>query len=257
MTSTDSDGLAALTWPLLAGRRAIVTGARGGIGAPTARLFASMGARVAALDIAPDTAEFAAGIGSDHFGVTVDVGDTRASRAAVSAVEERFGGVDIVVTMAGLVHPGRVSDLSETEWDETLRMHLTGTFNICRAAIPALRRSGAGVIVCMSSIAGQRGGGLRGGGHYAAAKAGILGLSRALARELAPDGIRVNAVCPGAIHTGKRVFADMNAAFAGQIPMGRVGLAEEVARVLLFLASDLSSYVTGATIDVNGGMHIH
>src|SRR5262249_54954920 len=120
------------------------------------------------------------------------------------------------------------------------------------------RKQGGGVIVCMSSIAAERGGGLRGGAHYAAAKGGVLGLTRAMARELASENIRVNAVCPGAIFTGRRPYAEMNAMFAdGAIPMGRVGVAEEVARVFLFLASDLSTYITGATIDVNGGLHIH
>jgi NAD(P)-dependent dehydrogenase (short-subunit alcohol dehydrogenase family) len=121
-----------------------------------------------------------------------------------------------------------------------------------------VRTQGAGNIVCMSSIAPERGGGLRGGVHYAAAKGGILGLMRAMARELAPENIRVNAICPGAIYTGRRPWEEMNAQFAnGQIPMGRVGTAEEVARVFLFLASDMSTYMTGATIDVNGGLHIH
>ena len=159
--------------------------------------------------------------------------------------------------MAGTVHPGGIADVTDDAWRETIDMHLTGTFNACRGAIPALKRNGAGVIVCMSSIAGQRGGGLRGGTHYAAAKAGVIGLVRAMARELAPDGIRANAVAPGAIHTDKRSFADMNAGLAAQIPMGRVGTSEEVARVFLFLASDLASYMTGAVVDVNGGLHIH
>lgn len=246
-----------LRQPLLQGKRALITGAAGGIGRPTARLFAAMGARVAALDIAPSVTDFARELGGQHSGIVVDVIDPAAAHAAVEKAAQALGGLDVVVTMAGLVHPGRVADLTDAQWSDTLAMHMTGTFNVCRAAIPSLRRAGGGSIVCMSSIAGERGGGLRGGGHYAAAKAGILGLSRAMARELAPDGIRVNAVCPGAVHTGKRDFQEMNAGFGDRIPMGRVGLAEEIARVFVFLASDLSTYVTGATIDANGGMHIH
>jgi NAD(P)-dependent dehydrogenase (short-subunit alcohol dehydrogenase family) len=161
--------------------------------------------------------------------------------------------------MAGPVFPGKIAEIPVDEYDLMIDVHLRGTFNMCQVVIPQFRAQGAGVMVCMSSIAPERGGGLRGGAHYAAAKGGILGLARAMARELAPQNIRVNAVCPGAIFTGRRLsFAEMNAQFANNvIPMGRVGTAEEVARVFLFLASDMSTYVTGATIDVNGGLHIH
>ncbi len=257
MESENPGGLPPLAGRLLEGRRVIVTGGAGGIGRVTARLFADTGARVAVFDISPATAEFAASLGAGHRGVVVDVTSTLACQTAVDETVAEFGGLDALVTMAGLVHPGGVGDLTEEAFDETISMHLKGTFNMCRAALPAMRARGSGSIVCMSSIAGERGGGLRGGAHYAAAKAGILGLARAMARETAADGVRVNAVCPGAIHTGKRKIEDMNAMFASQIPMRRVGTAEEVARVFLFLASDLSTYMTGATIDVNGGMHIH
>lgn len=242
---------------LLEGRRVVITGGAGGIGRVTARLFADQGARVAILDIAETTRDFAASLGAGHRGEVVDVKDGAACQAAVERVIAGFGGIDALVTMAGLVHPGNVADLGEADFDDTIDMHLKGTFNMCKAVAPAMRAAGRGSIVCMSSIAGERGGGLRGGAHYAAAKAGILGLARAMARDFAADGVRVNAVCPGAIHTGKREWEDMNAMFSAQVPMRRVGTAEEVARVFLFLASDLSTYMTGATIDVNGGMHIH
>jgi NAD(P)-dependent dehydrogenase (short-subunit alcohol dehydrogenase family) len=196
-------------------------------------------------------------LGPAHVGLTVDVSDEAACDRAVAEAAGKFGRLDILVTMAGVVNPGTIMSVTSEEYEATVNSHMRGTFNMCRAVIPRLREQKSGSIVCMSSIAAERGGGLRGGVHYAAAKAGILGLMKAMARELAPDNVRVNAVCPGAIHTDKRVLADMNAMLASSIPMGRVGLSEEVAQVFLFLASDMASYITGATIDVNGGMHIH
>jgi NAD(P)-dependent dehydrogenase (short-subunit alcohol dehydrogenase family) len=242
---------------LLRGKSAIITGGAGGIGRATAGLFAAAGARVAVFDIGANTQSFAAQLGPEHLGLTVDVSDEAACAKAVAEAAGKFGGLDILATMAGIVNPGGITSVSSEEYEQTMNSHVRGTFNMCRAAIPHLRQRKSGSIVCMSSIAAERGGGLRGGVHYAAAKAGILGLMKATARELAPDNIRVNAVCPGAIHTDKRVLADMNAMLASSIPMGRVGLSEEVAQVFLFLASDMASYITGATIDVNGGMHIH
>lgn len=251
--------LSQLTPALLQGKTAIITGGAGGIGRATAKMFANSGARVAVIDTAPNTLSFANELGAEHFGVTVDVSDEAACAKAVSEVIGKFGRLDILVTMAGIVNPGGIVTVAQEEYQQTMRSHVDGTFNMCRAAIPHFQQNKSGAIVCMSSIAAQRGGGLRGGAHYAAAKAAILGLTKAMARELAPENIRVNAVCPGAIHTGKRNLADMNAQFGdnGLIPMRRVGMADEVAGVFLFLASDLASYVTGATIDVNGGMHIH
>jgi NAD(P)-dependent dehydrogenase (short-subunit alcohol dehydrogenase family) len=248
-----------LTLPLLRGKTAIITGGTGGIGRVTARLFADQGARVAVIDTASNTGLFAEELGEGHLGLVANVADKTACENALASALRAFGRLDVLVTMAGPVHPGKTTEITREDYDAMMEPHLRGTFNMCQSAVVQFRKQGGGVIVCMSSIAPERGGGLRGGAHYAAAKGGILGLARAMARELAPENIRVNAVCPGAIYTGKRLsFAEMNAQFAaGAIPMGRVGTAEEVARVFLFLASDMSTYVTGATIDVNGGLHIH
>lgn len=242
---------------LLRGKTAIITGGAGGIGRSTAKVFAAVGARVAVFDIGSNTRLFAAELGPEHIGLTVDVADEVACNRAAADAAAKLGRIDILVTMAGIVNPGTIMGIESQEYEATMNSHLRGTFNMCRAVIPHLRAQKSGSIVCMSSIAAERGGGLRGGVHYAAAKAGILGLMKAMARELAPDNVRVNAVCPGAIHTDKRVLAEMNAMLGSSIPMGRVGLSEEVAQVFLFLASDMASYITGATIDVNGGMHIH
>jgi len=259
MTIMSEPFLPPLASPLLRGKTAVITGGAGGIGRVTARLFADQGARVMVIDTAPNTEAFAKELGNAHFGLVADVTDMGACEKAAAAAQRAFGRIDILVTMAGPVNPGKTTEISRDDYDLIVDAHLRGTFNMCQAAIPQFRAQSAGIIVCMSSIAAERGGGLRGGAHYAAAKAGVLGLMKAMARELAPENIRVNAVCPGAIFTGlRRSFAEMNAQFADNvIPMGRVGIAEEVARVFLFLASDLATYVTGATIDVNGGMHIH
>jgi NAD(P)-dependent dehydrogenase (short-subunit alcohol dehydrogenase family) len=256
--TTAEPSLPPLTSPLLAGKTVLITGGAGGIGRVTAKLFAQQGARVAVLDNAANTKPFAGELGAQHLGLVADVSERSACETALATALATFGKLDILVTMAGPVNPGKITEITPADYDLMVDTHLRGTFNMCQLAVESFRRQGAGVIVCMSSIAAQRGGGLRGGPHYAAAKAGVLGLMKAMARELAPENIRVNAVCPGAIFTGRRPYAEMNAMFAGNaIPMGRVGLAEEVARVFLFLASDLATYVTGATIDVNGGMHIN
>ena len=131
---------------------------------------------------------------------------------------------------------------------------------LSQAVIPHMRSRKSGSIACMSSVSAQRGGGIFGGPHYSAAKAGVLGLAKALARELGPDNIRVNCVTPGLIQTditGGKLTDEMKADIIKGIPLGRLGTAEDVARIYLFLASDLSSYTTGAVIDVNGGMLIH
>ena len=139
-------------------------------------------------------------------------------------------------------------------------MNLRGTLYMAQAVIPGMRAHKAGAIVNLSSVSAQRGGGIFGGPHYSAAKAGILGLTKAMARELAPDGIRVNAICPGFIATditGGKLTPDMMTQILSGIPMGRAGEASDVAGCCLFLASDLAAYVTGSEVDVNGGSLIH
>jgi NAD(P)-dependent dehydrogenase (short-subunit alcohol dehydrogenase family) len=242
---------------LLDGRSAIVTGGAGAIGRGTARLFAAHGARLAILDVSDEAlAATKAELGGDHLYLNVDVRDRAACERAVAGVVAAFGGLDILVTMAGTVPPGGIADITAEGYDAVMDNHMRGTFNMCQAAAPILRAQRRGAIVCMSSIAAERGGGLHGGAHYAAAKSGILGFARALARELGPENIRVNAVAPGPIWTGRRDRAETEARFGPQIPMRRVGTPEEVGGCFLFLASDLASFVTGATLDVNGGMHI-
>jgi 3-oxoacyl-[acyl-carrier protein] reductase len=163
--------------------------------------------------------------------------------------------LDILVNNAGVLRPTRGQDIAEDEWDFVIDNNLKNTFLCCRSAIPALRAAGGGSIVNISSSAGKSVSTV-GGPHYTAAKAGVLGLTRHLAREVAVDGIRVNAVCPGLIDTDmvrmtvSRASVD---AYARSFPMRRLGAPSEVADLVVFLASPLSSYITGASIDINGG----
>ena len=161
---------------------------------------------------------------------------------------------------AGLVFGTALADITAEEWEAVIDTNLRGCFHMSQAVAPLMRERGSGSIVCISSIAGQNGGGVFGRSHYAAAKAGIFGLARALARELAPDGVRANAVSPGTIDndfTRGRMTREMKEKIAGTIPLGRLGRPEEVAGACLYLASDLSSFVTGTVHDVNGGQLIH
>ncbi len=247
---------------LLQDRTAIITGGGtpDGIGRATARLFAEHGARVAILDLAEtDPAAAAAEIGAEHLGRVCDVRDRAACIAAVDDIAERFGRIDVLICNAGIVHGTAILYIARDEYDQILDVNLRGNFQMSQAVIPHMRARGAGSIVLMSSIAGQVGGGLFGSSHYASAKSGLFGLAKALARELAPEGIRANAIAPGVIDnniTKGRMTREIKIEIAKKVPMGRLGTSEEVAKCCLFLASDLSSYVTGTVLSVNGGLLI-
>lgn len=248
---------------LMQGKTAIVTGAASarGLGKATARMFADHGARVAILDLDEGKAQAAAAdIGADHVGMACDVTDKWACIDAVAAVLDAFGRVDALVNNAGITQPLKLMDIEPENYDAVLDVNLRGTLYMSQAIIPHMRERRSGSIVNISSVSAQRGGGIFGGPHYSAAKAGILGLTKAMARELAPDGVRANAVCPGFIATditGGRLTDEMMATILDGIPMGRAGAASDVAGCCLFLASDLSAYVTGSEVDVNGGSLIH
>lgn len=248
---------------LLKGRVAVITGGASprGIGFATAKLFALHGAKVVILDLDEKQAsEAAETLGTEHRGYACNVADKASCKSAIDRVVEEFGAVNVVIANAGITQPAKVCDITGADWDRILSVNLTGVLNISQAAIPYMKKQGGGSIACMSSVSAQRGGGILGGPHYSAAKAGVLGLAKAMARELGPDGIRVNCVAPGLIatdiSTGK-LTEEKKAEIAASVPLNRLGRAEEVAGAYLFLASDLSSYLTGNTIDVNGGMLIH
>jgi len=245
----------------LQGKVAIVTGGASarGLGKATARLFAEHGAKLAVLDIRG--AERAVlDIGPDHLGVRCDVTDRTSCESAVARVLDAYGRCDVLVNNAGITQPLKTLEITAADYDAVMDVNLRGTLMMSQAVLPQMQAQGSGSIVNISSVSAQRGGGIFGGPHYAASKAGILGLTRAMAREFAPEQIRVNALCPGFIDTditkGMMTPETMQAILAG-IPMRRVGHANDVAGCALFLASELAAYVTGAVIDVNGGSHIH
>jgi NAD(P)-dependent dehydrogenase (short-subunit alcohol dehydrogenase family) len=248
---------------LLSGKTAIISGAAGprGIGFAAALLFAEQGARVAIFDIDQRAAEAAAqGLGSDHLGLGCDVTDPAACKKAAAEAIDRFGNIDVLINNAGITQPVKFMEIDQVSWRRIIDVNLTGVLNLSQAVVPHMRERKRGSIACMSSVSAQRGGGIFGGPHYSAAKAGVLGLAKAMARELGPDNIRVNCVTPGLIQTditGGKLTDEMKSEIIKGIPLGRLGTAEDVARIYLFLASDLSSYTTGAVIDVNGGMLIH
>ena len=248
---------------LLGDKVVVISGAASarGIGLATARLFAAEGARVAILDLDEAAAgRAAAGIGAQHIGIGCDVTDRAACESAIARVLAAFGQIDVLINNAGITQPLKFMEIGAAQWDAVLDVNLRGVLNLSQAVVPHMRARRAGSIACMSSVSAQRGGGIFGGPHYSAAKAGVLGLAKAMARELGPDGIRVNCVTPGLIQTditGGKLTDALKTEIAAGIPLGRLGDAVDVARVFLFLASDLSGYITGATIDVNGGMLIH
>jgi NAD(P)-dependent dehydrogenase (short-subunit alcohol dehydrogenase family) len=248
---------------LLEGKKAAISGAASprGIGLATARLFAAHGARVAILDLDEAAAgEAAASLGNAHVGVACDVADRSACERAAAETIGAFGQVDILVNNAGITQPSKIMEIDGEAWDRILDVNLRGVLYLSQAFIPHMRERRSGSIACMSSVSAQRGGGIFGGPHYSAAKAGVLGLAKNMARELGPDGIRVNCVTPGLIQTditGGKLTDEMRRDIIKGIPLNRLGTAEDVAGIYLFLASDLSAYVTGAVIDVNGGMLIH
>ena len=242
---------------------AIVTGGASlrGIGWATAKRFADEGARVVILDIdAAAAVQAARAIGPQHLGLACDVRDEAVCKVVVQRVLDTFGRIDILVNNAGVSQSHRLMDSTQADYDLVMDASVRGAFNMSRAVVPHMRSRQRGAIVCMGSVAAQRGGGILGGPHYAAAKGAIQTLAKAMARELAPDGIRANAIAPGMVDTdllvgkiddaGKRRVAD-------GIPLGRLAVPADIANACLFLVSDQSAYITGAVLDVSGGMHIH
>ncbi len=242
---------------------AIVTGGASlrGIGWATAKRFADEGARVVILDIDAAAAEQAASaIGLQHLGLACDVRDEAICKVVVQQVLDTFGRIDILVNNAGVSQSHRLMDSTQADYDLVMDASVRGAYNMSRAVVPHMRSRQRGAIVCMGSVAAQRGGGILGGPHYSAAKGAIQTLAKAMARELAPDGIRANAIAPGMVDTdllvgkiddaGKRRVAD-------GIPLGRLAVPADIANACLFLVSDQSAYITGAVLDVSGGMHIH
>lgn len=249
---------------LLDGKIAIITGAASprGLGKATAKLFAEHGATIVIMDLDADQASAAAKDlpGEGHIGLAGNVVDKAACDAAAKATLDQFGRIDILVNNAGISQPLKLMEIGPDNYDAVTDVSLRGTLYMSQAVIPAMRAQKSGSIVNLSSVSAQRGGGIFGGPHYSAAKAGVLGLTKAMARELAPDNVRSNAICPGFIATditAGKLTPEMQKTVLDGIPMGRAGEASDVAGCALFLASDLSAYCTGTEVDVNGGSLIH
>ncbi|MFD1802339.1 SDR family NAD(P)-dependent oxidoreductase [Mixta tenebrionis] len=248
---------------LLQDQVAVITGAASarGLGFATAKMFADQGAKVVIIDLDADASQAAASqLGGDHLGLAANVANEQQVNAAIEQVLAKYGRIDVLVNNAGITQPVKLMDIKRDNYDAVLDVSLRGTLLMSQAVIPTMRRQRSGSIICISSVSAQRGGGIFGGPHYSAAKAGVLGLMKAMARELGPDNVRVNAITPGLIQTditAGKLSDEMRQSILAGIPLNRLGDASDIAGAALFLASPLSAYSTGITLDVNGGMLIH
>jgi NAD(P)-dependent dehydrogenase (short-subunit alcohol dehydrogenase family) len=241
------------------GRVALVTGAGQGMGRAVAERLAAGGASLLINDLNGDAAELTAGAitssGGQAFAVQGDVTSSADVRHMVDSCLDRYGALHILVNNAGILRSTHVIDIEEDEWDLVVEGNLKGTYLCSRAVLPAMQGVGWGRIVNFSSSAGRQYSTL-GGAHYTAAKAGVLGFTRHLAKEIADDGITVNAVCPGLIDTEmvrSTVGPERTKAYTDTFPIARLGEPWEVAELVAFLASDKAAYITGASLDINGG----
>lgn len=236
---------------------AIVTGGTRGIGYAITQVLCEQGYTVAAIynrntDAARECAE-STGAHIYQF----DVSDFQASGKYIARIEEELGAVEVLINNAGITRDGTLHKMAENDWLDVINTNLNACFNMCRHVVPNMRPRGYGRIVNISSINGRKG--QYGQTNYAAAKAGILGLSKSLALENAGKGITVNAICPGYVDTDMTASMrdDVREAITGQIPLGRLGTPEEVAEAVAFLASEKASFITGATLDANGGHYMN
>ncbi len=253
-------------------RTAVITGATSerGIGMATARRYAQDGWAIAILDLDGERANTVAQqIGGEEgvpaFGARIDVADeasVTAAHAAVTAEVEagRLPAVGALANIAGITSPVPFLDTTLDLWRTVMDVNATGTYLVTKAFLPGMIEQGWGRIVNMSSVSAQRGGGVFGKVPYSAAKAAILGLTKALARELGSTGVTVNAVTPGAVDTNiraKDTNDELEAAIVRDIPLGRTAHASEIAAVIAFLSSEDAAYLQGTTVDINGGSHLH
>lgn len=245
-------------------RIALITGAgsKNGIGKAIALYMAKEGYDIIVADMDAEGAERVAGeirkLGRRAISVEANVADEKSVERMVKASNEGMGKIDVLVNCAGITQPVTVLDTSLEDWNKILNVNLTGTFLCSKAVLPVMQKNKYGRIINISSVSGKRGGGVYGGAHYSAAKAGVLGFSKALARECVLDGITVNSICPGLIATDirKGLSDEKEQAIWKSIPIERPGTADEVACAVTFLASEDASYITGEDIDVNGGSHM-
>jgi 3-oxoacyl-[acyl-carrier protein] reductase len=247
------------TYKPFEGRVAIITGGSRGIGRAIAELMAARGADLAIADIQLQTAqttanEIAEKSGQKVIAVEVNVADLEMARAMVKTVVDEFGKVDILVNNAGITRDDLLMRMKESDWDDVININLKGAWNCSKAVIRPMMKQRYGRIVNISSVSGQAG--QAGQTNYSASKAGLIGLTKALAREAASRGIAVNAVAPGFIPTvlTNDLPDELKDTIISATPMGRMGTPEEIAAAVAFLASDEASYITGQVLGVDGGM---
>ncbi len=242
----------------LSGKVAFITGAGGGIGRETARLFAEEGMAVAAADVRLEGAEETAGVvrrlGGPALAVAVDVTSEASVAEATGAAERALGRLDVLVNCAGIYRIGGLDAVTPAAWDELLDINLKGTFLVCRAALPGMIARRQGSIVNLASISGRTRSTLA-SPSYVASKAGVIGLTMSLAVQCAPHGVRVNAVAPGPVDTDmiRGLEPSLQEHLITTIPLGRLATAREVAQAVAYLASDAAAFVTGETLNLNGG----
>lgn len=249
-------------------KTAVITGAgsRRGIGLETAKHLAAAGHAIAIFDIDGEAAkrsadEIATQFAVPTFGEKMDVTNEASVEAGFSLLEDsQLPPIGVLVNNAGITAPTRFLDIELVEWERIFSVNVTGTYLVTRRALPKMKEQGWGRVINLSSVSAQRGGGVFGGTHYSAAKAAVLGLTRALAREVGGFGVTVNAVTPGLIDTditGGALDPEKKAMLIRDIPVGRNGETTDVAAVITFLASEATGYITGVTYDINGGSHIN
>ena len=240
----------------LEGRVAVVTGGSRGIGRGIAEALAAAGARVAVVARGEAGAQSAAAelSGDGHAGFACDVADAEAVSATVSAIEEQLGPIDILINNAGVTRDNILLRLKDEDWDQVININLKGAFNFTRAVTRGMMKRRDGAIVNVSSVVGLMGN--AGQANYAASKAGLHGLTKSVARELASRGVRCNAIAPGYIRTDMtaELSEEQTSALADQIPLGRLGEVEDIAGVVRFLVGPDARYITGQILAVDGGM---
>lgn len=248
---------------LLTGKTALVTGAARGIGKAIALKFASEGANIAFTDLVIDeehgglaTEREIAALGVKAKGYVSNAADFTQSEEVVNLVKEEFGSVDILVNNAGITKDGLMLRMTELQWDAVINVNLKSAFNFIHACVPVMMRQRGGSIINMASVVGVHGN--AGQANYAASKAGMIALAKSVGQEMGPKGIRANAIAPGFIDTAmtQALPENIRKEWISKIPLRRGGTVEDIANTALFLASDLSSYVCGQVIQVDGGMNM-
>ena len=242
---------------LLEGKAGIITGAASGMGRAAADLFVKHGAQVLCADVNLEGAQdVAKRLGAGAFGHRLNLSDRASCQEAVKATLEKYGKVDFLTNFGGVWDGRNTAEIEDAHWDRIMDVNLKGTFLICQAAAPVMTKQRGGRIVLIGSIAARVGGEM-GGPHYAASKGGVISLGKALARRMGPHNVTVNIINPGAVESDMTAgWSDQAKANMARItPLGRIGQPLDIARVALFLVSDLSGWMTGQSLDVNGGAY--